>query len=237
MIRQDEVHLFHTPLDLPKGELDRLSDLLCESEKERAGRFYHLHHRNHFISAHGILRTILSRYTGKSPEKLCFTCNSHGKPELENANGNPKIRFNLSHSHGVALYGICLDRRIGVDIEYIRPLSDMESIVSRHFSVRESSEIRDCPEHIRNELFYRCWTMKEAYLKATGVGLSGLSEIEIMPGPSAMSCSKVEHVDTSGITWSIYPVQVPPGYTAALAVDSTDALPKSHPMALILNRL
>lgn len=218
MIEEHAVHVFWTLLDLPEDDRDRLLTLLSDTERERAGRFYFSRHRDDFIAAHGILRIILGRYAEIAPEKLCFRSDASGKPGLENEKA-AGIRFNLSHSHGAALYGICLDRRIGVDIEQIRPLSNMESIAGRYFSKPESSAIRNASAPGRNELFFRYWTLKEAYIKATGAGLKHLRQVEFVSPAADSPQNKVEHLDASGESWSICPLSTLPGYSAALAVE------------------
>ena len=216
MIGRNEVHLYWSCLDdVPQEDLDHYYSLLCDAEKKRAGRFYF--HRDRFIAAHGVLRVLLSACADVAPEKLKFKYDDRGKPGLENVNDGLKVCFNLSHSHKAALYGVCRDSRVGVDIEYIRPLSSMESIAGRYFSQTEFETIRSFPQDRQNEVFFQFWTAKEAYLKATGTGLSGLQQIEITPA-GASPPEKTSHQDESGQSWAIYPVSAIPGYAAAVAI-------------------
>lgn len=213
-----EVHIWWALLDSHEDELPQCASLLSNGERNRADKFYHVRHRHRFIKTHSLLRRILGHYLDVPPDCLCFAKDDNGKPVL-NQPGAQNIYFNLSHSHDAVLVGIAPDRPIGVDIEYIRPLSNMKAIAARFFSEAEYQAIQAFPLNEQNAVFFKFWTMKEAYLKATGKGLAGLREVQT-PG-DAMGNGNPEDIviaDASGKPWSIKPLYPGPGYAAAVAV-------------------
>ncbi len=204
-IEPNEIHLWWAALDLPENEVKRLAALLVEKERQRAGRFLHANHRRRFIAAYGMLRGLLGAYLDIPPARIPVMRADSGKPYLEKTANPGGICFNLSHSHGMALYGFSNNRRIGVDIEYRREKSDIVKIAERFFSAGQARQIALASGQRRQELFFRYWSLKEACLKATGQGLGGLREIEME--------------DFSDKTWMIRPVAIRPGYAAAVAVE------------------
>ena len=132
--------------------------------------------------------------------------------------------FNLSHSHGIALYAITCGREIGIDIEYFRPDVEVEKLAERFFSPREAAVLRALPEHLRKEGFFNCWTRKEAYIKAEGKGMSiplSAFDVSLTPGePAALLRTESHPQETS--RWSLQALSPEPGYTAALAVKGHD---------------
>src|SRR3954471_1862464 len=113
----DEVHVWRAVLDLPPAAVMDLRRLLAADEQERADRFHFEQDRRHFIAARGMLRLLLGRYLRTAPEQLQFTYNPYGKPDLAAGPDAHPLRFNVSHSHGLALYAVTQGRRIGVDVE------------------------------------------------------------------------------------------------------------------------
>jgi 4'-phosphopantetheinyl transferase len=214
----NEVHIWWALLDSHEDELPQCASLLSNDERKRADKFYHVRHRHRFIKTHSLLRRILGRYLDVPPDSLCFAKDDNGKPSL-NKIGAQNIYFNLSHSHDAVLVGIAPDRPIGVDIEYIRPLSNMKAIAARFFSEAEYQAIQAVPLDEQNAVFFKFWTMKEACLKATGKGLAGLREVQ-MPG-DAMAARYPESIviaDASEKLWSIKPLYPGLGYAAAVSV-------------------
>jgi 4'-phosphopantetheinyl transferase len=111
-----------------------------------------------------------------------------------------------------------------VDVEFIRPLSNMESITRRYFSKAETKKILDLPPSERHSEFFKCWTIKEAYLKATGKGLSGLQEIQIPWDEKKPHVNDIVVTDASSKIWSLYPLYPTPDYVAAFAVEGNGAV-------------
>ncbi len=160
MVLDGELHLWTVDVDAAAVATDATE--LSSGEQARAARFRCDHHRRRYVAAHVALRRILSRYTGVPPANLSFSASPHGKPYLESP-----IRFNLSHSEGFAMLAITCGRELGVDIEVLRPYPDAASIAAHYFHPDELAG-----SGAREDAFLRLWTMKEAYLKCVGMGLS-----------------------------------------------------------------
>jgi 4'-phosphopantetheinyl transferase len=207
----DEVHIFLAHLDVTTAQLPQLAQTLSSDEQARAERFYFEQHRHRYIAGRGILRTILGRYLGIEPEKVQFAYSSRGKPMLVWS----QFSFNLSHSENLALYAVTRDRLVGVDIEYMRPMSDLEQLAKRFFLPTESAVLRSLPPQQQTKTFFRYWTCKEAYLKATGDGLSQLEQIEVSLTPEAPA-----RLQTS-VDWSLTEIVPADNYLAAVAVAGT----------------
>ncbi len=162
------VHIWKAELDADSNEIDAFWPTLSEVEKKRADRFYFQKDRTHFIKARGILRHLLSRYLSLDPKALIFDYNKFGKPYLKNST----LHFNVSHSNGLGLFAFTQNALIGVDLEKIKKQIDFETITSRFFSQNEANLILSLDLNDRTESFYKCWTRKEAFIKAHGEGLS-----------------------------------------------------------------
>ncbi len=143
--------------------------LLSEAEKAKAGRFHFERDARRYRVSHTALRTLLAQATGMAPQALTFVEGPYGKPRLA---GTGQPHFNMSHSADWALIGICADAPIGVDIEVPRAMSDLEALAERNFTPAEFSALRAVEPALRLQAFLRCWTRKEACLKALGSGLS-----------------------------------------------------------------
>ena len=189
-------------------------------EKTRAERFHFEEDRKRFIVRRGILRTILGGYLGVDPDQVQFAYGKNEKPELADSFANGEIRFNLSHSGEVALYAFTRDREIGVDIEHIREISDMEQVSNRFFSLRENEVLHILSESKKREAFFNCWTRKEAYIKAIGDGLScplDSFDVSLVPGEPAR-LQRIEGDSEAALRWSIQDLETENGFTAAFAV-------------------
>lgn len=180
----DEVHLWRIPLDQPESQLQDLAATLSSDELARANRFYFPEHRLRFTAGRGILRSILGGYLGVEPGQVKFDYESRGKPILGDRFAESGLLFNLSHSQNLALCAVNYTRQIGIDLEYLRPTSDLESLAKRFFLPREYELLRSLPDEQKQKIFFRYWTCKEAYLKATGDGIAKLEEIEIALTPT-----------------------------------------------------
>ena len=224
LLPNDAVHVWRTSLCVSTPYLRIFEDTLTADERARAERFYFQKHRERFIAGRGLLRHILSRYLGKEPDQLRFCYNSYGKPALIEEAGAEGLCFNLSHSHGIALYALTRGREIGIDIEYFRPDVETEKLAERFFSPREAAALRALPEHLRKEAFFNCWTRKEAYIKADGKGLAiplNAFDVSLTPGePAALLRTESQPQETS--RWSLRALNLEPGYAAALAVKGHD---------------
>jgi 4'-phosphopantetheinyl transferase len=219
-----EVHIWLANLVQPASRVESLSRLLSADELSRAERFHFQRDREAFTVARGMLRTILAAYTGSHPRDFSFAYSAYGKPSLSGPHGFGDIRFNLSHSHGLALYAFAHGREVGVDIEYCSRGVESTEIVERFFSAREVEAFRRLPADLHLEAFFNCWTRKEAFIKAVGEGLSfpldGF-DVSLTPGEPAKLLS-VRGDEAQTARWMLRELEPAPGYVGALAAEGQD---------------
>jgi 4'-phosphopantetheinyl transferase len=224
VLLNNAVHVWRVPLDLTASCVQRLQQVLSADEVGRAACFYFPRDRQHFIVARGVLRVILGRYLGVEPRQLCFCSSYYRKPALLPTCGGERLRFNVSHSHQLALYAVTYGREVGIDIEYIRTNFVCEEIAERFFSPRENVALGALPAHLKRQAFFNCWTRKEAYIKAHGEGLSlplDQFDVSLTPGePAALLATRGDAHEASH--WSLRELTPGPGYVGALAVEGHD---------------
>jgi 4'-phosphopantetheinyl transferase len=150
----------------------RYEGLLSTDERERYVRFHFERNRLEFLVAHALVRTTLSRYVAVAPSRWAFRTNRYGRPEIESGARAPPLRFNLSHTDGLVACVISKTVDCGIDIEQERPLKDLMALARSVFAPAEFEALAALPEHLRHRRFYACWTLKESYIKARGMGLS-----------------------------------------------------------------
>ncbi|HEY5210755.1 MAG TPA: 4'-phosphopantetheinyl transferase superfamily protein [Stellaceae bacterium] len=138
-------------------------------EQARADRFVRAPDRHSFTAAHGCLRLLLGAMLGDPPQSFVLTVNQYGKPRLAEPRG---IAFNMSHSGGIVLIGVASNIAIGVDVEALRPVPERSQIVRRYFHPGEAADFATVPEDRAETAFFRCWSRKEAVVKALGRGMS-----------------------------------------------------------------
>jgi 4'-phosphopantetheinyl transferase len=220
----DEVHVWRASLNCTAAQVEILKHTLSAEELRRAGRYRFQKDREHFIVVRGLLRTILGRYLDVEPGQLRFCYGPHGKPALEMEPGEDTLSFNLSHSHELGLFAVSRGRELGVDVEYIHAHLADDQIAERFFSPREVALLRDLPKDVRREAFFIFWTRKEAFIKATGKGLSlplNQFEVSLVPGkPIVLLSANDDHQKT--FRWSLQALAAASGYAAALCVEGHD---------------
>ena len=181
-----EVEVWRLSLDGDMSLHARCLIVLSEAEKRRAAGFRAAEAGSRFVIAHGYLRHILAGYTGIDPGNLSFIVSEFGKPSLSFAAEGAGIRFNMAHSGDAALVAVSQGREVGVDIESVRRFDDLKVVARRSFSSRELDLLRSCEEDHYDEMFYRLWTRKEAYIKARGGGMSiELTAIDVTDASSS----------------------------------------------------
>lgn len=246
---QGSVHVWFARLDHPDAVMQRLAENISSDEYKRAMRFRFPQGRNRYMVARALLREVLAGYLGSEPRALSFQYGRYGKPTLAGTFAESEIRFNVSHSCGGALVGVAQGREIGVDLEFIRPLSDLRDLAESCFSIAEKAALEALPEHERLRGFFDGWTRKEAYLKATGKGLSfslQSFEVSLAPGPGRRALMLP---DGSKNEPALTLVSLAPraDYSAAVVVDGcdchltcaewpVDAVPHRPPVQTILCR-
>ncbi len=225
LLAAEEIHLWRADLNLESSQRQQLAGTLSADEWQRAERFHFERDRHHFIAARGILRAILSRYLALPPEQLQFSYGTRGKPALVHQGSvhqkkDGLLCFNLSHSNGLALYAVGWNCHIGIDLEYQRSMSDLNKLAQRFFSATESAAILALPVEQQRAAFFRCWTAREAYLKATGEGLAGLETVELCLQPgNTVGLARINGDLEAAAAWSLHCLEVASGWLAALAVE------------------
>jgi 4'-phosphopantetheinyl transferase len=198
--------LDHRAIDIWRINLRELPDrltLLSPDEQARAQRFRYATDRSDFIAARATLRRLLGSYLKRAPEQLEFGYGPQGKPTIAG------LEFNLSHAAGWALVAVSADRAVGVDLEAIRPVADLAGLTARFFNSAEHAAIEQLPLDQREAAFFRYWTCKEAYLKATGTGLGKIQTVEIQFDPAAQLVNLLD--------WDLLELAPGPGWVGALA--------------------
>jgi len=217
----NEVHVWKASLGVSHNVVNHLKDVLSADECDRAKRFHFEKDRRHWIVAHGILRLLLGRYLDVEAIELQFVTNDYGKPSLVQPPHEVRLHFNLSHSGEIALYAFAYGRQLGIDVEYMRGLRDYEEVATHYFSSYECAVLRALPASLREEAFYMCWTRKEAYIKARGIGLSQpLDKFDVSLTPSEPAALLADRSDPEAPgRWSLYTLAPEDRYAAALAVE------------------
>lgn len=221
IIDSGSVHLWWEELDVSEDRLRKLSALLSGKEQERAGRFVYSVHRRRFVAARAMLRLLLGSYLEIPPGDVAIASDEQGKPYLENQDTKRPLCFNLSHSRGVALFGLAVNRRIGVDVEHIDERRDPGRIARRFFTAREAGKLSAASGSDRLELFFRYWTIKEAYLKATGEGISRLESVEGCLDEKG-GCRILDKAASDGQKWTVRRLWLRDGYAAAVVFEGKD---------------
>jgi 4'-phosphopantetheinyl transferase len=216
----NEIHLWRLSLDPPASQIERLAETLAADEQQRAARFHFERDRRRFIVGRGGLRTILGYYLGLPPGRVQFSYGARGKPALAESSAEKRLYFNLAHSGELAVYGMIHDQEIGVDVEEIHSISEMEQIAARFFAPQEHAALLALPPVQRQQAFFNCWTRKEAYIKALGDGLAQPLDqfcVSLAPEEPARLVSIAGSEDEAS-RWLLEAFSPAVGYIAAVAV-------------------
>ena len=218
---KSQVHLWTG--DLRQAQAEQFTHLLSIDEKARVARFHFDQDRTDFTFARGMMRVVLGSYLDADPETLDFCYSAHGKPALGGEHAEAALRFNLSHTQGSVLMAISPNSDIGVDIEKVREDIEAEEIAAQFFSIAEREALMELPREFRVEAFFRCWTRKEAFLKARGHGLSfPLERFDVSIGADEAEVRLTTRPDPAEAQrWQILQAPAPDGYVAAVAVASS----------------
>ncbi|RDI43778.1 4'-phosphopantetheinyl transferase sfp [Aquicella lusitana] len=209
-LKAHEIHIWSAHLALTPEQEEAQLRLLSPDENERAQRFQFPIHRQHFIAARSTLRKILGVYLNTSPQDIRFVYTEHKKPLLAHP-AYARLKFNMAHSHDIAVYAFALDQMVGIDIEKIKTTYNA-AIAKRYFSQQENAALEQLSGKEQINGFFRLWSRKEALVKAAGKGL-------FIP-LSSFSVSldkKCETVQLEGETWTLLSLALHPAYETALA--------------------
>lgn len=213
-----QVHIWLADLRQWLSEKGSLLKLLSWDELRRLERYKLPAKQDQFLCARGLLRIILAAYLQKAPGEVHLSANPTGKPFL----ADQSIRFNLSHSGDYVLVGVSLFDRIGVDIEQVHPISNLDFMIRSTYSAEEEAYLDSNDPVTRLERFYAIWTAKEAYLKALGKGFTqSPKKIELLPKPGPEKTFRLSNPSHSCVycEWTVLALDLPSRYRGAAAVD------------------
>ena len=217
----DEVQLWTAALPPTEVDLTPHACLLSPDERERAARFSVLEARRQFVFGRAILRQLLGACLHIDPAAVALVYQPRGKPVVAQSTAGDGLRFNLSHSGRLVAVALAWGREVGVDIEQLQQLDDGEMLAGRIFSTRELCELRALPKPEQQEAFFNGWTRKEAYLKATGEGLTdALQAIEVTVAPGKAPELLGLPSGPEGLRrWAIQAIPLPPGFVGAVVFE------------------
>jgi 4'-phosphopantetheinyl transferase len=223
-IAPDEAQIWAVPLAGDESRVERCYPCLSADERTRAAEFRIADPRRRFVMARSALRTLLGKHLGVPPETIEFGSRASGKPTLHSRHAGGTLRFNLSHSGDFALIGITRGSEIGVDVERVRAMQHLEQIAQRYFHPAEVDEVLGAPAGLRDQAFMRCWTNKEAVLKAIGSGVMGRLDTFRVPVTSREPTwvTIPDELAFSETKCWLQPIDVSNEYVAAVAVMGSD---------------
>ena len=199
-----------------------LGSLLEAGELDRGARFYFDSDRVRHLVSHGVLRALAGHYLDRPPAALRFGQGAYGKPHLAGDDAGGLV-FNLSHSGDVVLIALARTGRVGVDVEcwtQRRDAHGIDRIAESVFSSAERAALRALAPVDRRAASFMVWSRKEAYIKATGLGVShGLGHFDVSAdiGEARLLADRRGAVD--GADWALYDLALGHGYSGALAID------------------
>src|SRR5262245_61483501 len=173
-------------------------------------RYYRPADRDRYVVGRGILRKILSAYLAIGPGELRFTYNEYGRPAVSDDQNDRGLNFNLSHSAELALYAVTGGRVVGIDIEYMREDFASLEIAEHFFSRDEVAALKSLPADQRTAGFFNCWSRKEAFIKAKGMGVSYPLDrftVSLAPG-EAPALLKVDDDKLEVALWKMYELKI-----------------------------
>lgn len=219
-LAEHEVQLWRLDLEALAAAEERWQQLLSADERTRAARFLVSRARQQFVVTRALLRILLAGYLSADPHALIFCHSGKNKPRLGPPFADSGILFNVAHSAEVALLAFCRRREVGVDVEQVNRDLNVEAIARRFFSPREQEQLAELHPEDKFHGFFRCWTRKEAYIKAKGEGLwLPLNQFDVSLADGSENALLATRPDSSeAAQWSLREVAAGAGYVAALCV-------------------
>jgi 4'-phosphopantetheinyl transferase len=222
-LRLQVVHVIRVRLDIPAYELANLAGCLSADELARADRFRFDEPRRRFVTCRSALRQLLGNACGIAPQDVVLRYGPHGKPAISFADLGtitPKIEFSVSHSGDLGLIAVTVESPVGIDVEELNSNVKILKLAERFFSASEAEDLRNLKVEKQLAGFYRGWTCKEAYIKATGRGLSlSLSSFRVLIDPDhPASLVQVNDQPDEPLHWTTSSLEVAPDYAAAVMV-------------------
>lgn len=223
--RAELIHVHAFPLDIHAAQIGYLETLLDPDERSHVDRFNRNRLKARWIVGRGRLKQILSRYCDYDAKRIRFAEVANGKPTLQIDQDAPRLHFNLSHSGDLGVVAITRVAPVGVDIEHVREIADLDGIAARFFSPDEQSQLGAIPASERQSAFFRCWTRKEAVIKATGEGLAARLD-SFAVSLSRQSTSRLlsyRDDERAAQEWQLHHLEPRRGYVGAVAIRSLPA--------------
>jgi 4'-phosphopantetheinyl transferase len=194
-----------------------LEPCLDSRDRERAARFRFSEDRARFVLGRGLLRKCLGHYLQQTPETIELATTNRGRPILPH---DETVQFSISHTHDLVAIALTTGARIGIDLEYMQPPSDLPELAKRIFSEEDLQTFQALPGGEAPAAFFRAWTRKEAYLKARGEGIAeGLRQISVSFAPEETGVIRDARDKSAARTWRLLALPVPADYVGSLACD------------------
>jgi 4'-phosphopantetheinyl transferase len=207
LLPPDEVHLWVIDLGIGPPVSEARLTATTPDERDRASRFRRPVDRDRYLAAHGALRLILGEILDCTPWAVGLSSDERGKPFLKDRRSPEEIHFNLSHSGDCAIVGVACGRQVGVDVEQLRALHDLDGVADRVCSAAERAALSALAGPERDGAFFALWTRKEALAKATGEGIQAVVR---------------QTPDDVSDRWTLVQVTDLPGYAACVAAEGKD---------------
>lgn len=223
----NDVHIWvtHSEKLLGKSSQDRCHDLLCEHERDRYNRFVFEKDRHIYLVAHAQVRSLLSFYSDVNPADWRFVLNRYGRPSISEQH-NTVLHFNLSHTDGLIVSAFARQEEIGIDVENTSLRDSILDIAGTVFARSELDDLNRLPAAMQRQRFFEIWTLKEAYIKAKGMGLSlALDLFWFKLNREGIKIEFDERLNDTPETWQFEMYQPTANHQMALAVRQSDAKP------------
>jgi 4'-phosphopantetheinyl transferase len=228
LLQQGSVHVWRASLALPAAAQRRCEDILSAGEKEQCRRYVRSTDRARCAAARGSLRIVLANYLHGDPRFLSLATGANGKPFLDSSM-DAGIQFNVSHADDRALISVTRGIRVGIDIERIRKVRDMDSILDSFFSEQEQGYLRSRKSEERTRAFFVLWTRREAAAKAMGLDLFDFFARFALPpsdrDESGIRVALAQDAPDGTADWWIRDLSLSRGYAGALCVERENAEP------------
>jgi 4'-phosphopantetheinyl transferase len=222
-INESQVDVWRASQNLPEFALKRLRLFLSKDELEVADSYEFKDEGNHFIASRGTLRKILGLYLKVNPAEIRFTYGAHGKPRLEYPES--PLEFNISHSGDIVVVAVTKETQVGVDIEYLNMVSDIDFMSDRFLTRREKEAYSELDDDDKRKEFLACWTLKEACVKATGLSIRGLlPSLDVCFNPHMISLPREEGDEVTRNPCHAMTFTPAAKYVASIVVD----IPKAY---------
>ena len=214
MLSTNVIEVLAARIDVSGQELDTFEAMLEPAELQRA-RGLPEATRREFVATRAILRALLGERLEIPAEKVMLRKSENGKLFVSGG-----VLFNVAHSKGLAVFAFTHNLEVGVDVELLRPLADLDGVVELTFAPSEAEELQSVPAGDRTAAFFACWTRKEAYLKASGNGLGSPRDVAVTLRPGAPErLVSVQGAPAEPDRWKLMSFEPEPGYVGAVAVE------------------